>query len=101
VVFYVPGPAKAKIQWCNIALNRKGETMIERFIDGQRVRIIDHCSRPELNGMTGVVVRRLRLTDGAAWIRMDTDLPTHCRSFLDGDERANDTRVYADEVETA
>lgn len=69
------------------------------FRTGQRLRIVEHGSRPELNGMTGTVVRLLRSTTHEAWTHMDADVPTSCKSFPPGDPRTNNLCLYDDEVE--
>lgn len=72
---------------------------LRRFTDGLRVRIVDHDSFAELNGRTGVVVRRLHSTSEAAWIKMDEPLPDNRRSFTADDPRADHTKVYLDECD--
>jgi hypothetical protein len=70
------------------------------FKQGERVRIVAHGSRPELNGVTGRVVRPLIRSPHKAWIKADADLPENCRSFPDpADERFRHTCVYDDECE--
>ena len=72
---------------------------MSEFKNGQKVRIVAHGSRPEMNGIEGHVVRVLMLEDGVAWIRCTTALKPEWRSFLAPDARQDDTKVYSDEVE--
>jgi len=63
---------------------------------GQRVKIsIDGC---ELNGRTGTV-RRVRISDGGAWVDIDGGLPDTLRWFPKNDEhgRGNHLALYPDE----
>ncbi|MFA5898023.1 MAG: hypothetical protein WC829_02800 [Hyphomicrobium sp.] len=68
------------------------------FRDGQRLRITNHGSFPDMNGITGVVVRVCSRGD-SAWIRTDKPLEDRRRSFRPPDERQDHTKVYFDEVE--
>lgn len=76
---------------------------LNHFTIGMRVKIVDHASWPELNGMTGVVVRRLVSRSHCAWVTIDQPLPSGCSSFSAGDPSGHGqcVKLYLDECESA
>lgn len=69
---------------------------MHKFENNQRVQITE--SQHGLKGYAGTV-KRLRIADHGAWVRMDDDLPTEYRSFPADDEegRGRDLILYPEQ----
>lgn len=72
---------------------------MERFINGQRIKVINPDEENGLLLNKLGTVARIRISDGAAWVDMDEVLPEDLQSFFAGDSRAKHVKLYADECE--
>lgn len=64
---------------------------MKKLLKGERVRVVkrDH----PLYQQAGTVYR-LRMSDGAAWVEMDGDVPEAVRQFPAGDPKARHVLLY-------
>lgn len=66
------------------------------FKEGQRVVVDEPSLHPDLRNKVGTV-KRCRMADSGAWVRMDDPLPDGVGSFPAGDPRERDVLLYPQE----
>jgi hypothetical protein len=71
---------------------------MDKFQDGQRIRVIDPAS--PMNGKLGTVHRQRRMDIGA-WVNMDETLPAEMQQFAIGDSRSNHVLLFPEQCEAA